>query len=151
GAIAAAPVADVSAQALPAAISRAVDLRALGNTAVLLVAADAGAVRVELDDLSMRTVRGAGTASGRLWVPSRLGVGGDFVVAAAPLFRLDGFRTGAEASWSLSFETIEDVDLQGRRLAVLGLRRDDRGRVAPDGAWLWVGEIGIETKAPTMK
>lgn len=41
----------------------------------------------------------------------------------------------------LAMEYVADVDVQGNRLLVAGLRRDDSGRLGADGAFAWSGSL----------
>lgn len=127
--------------ALPAGLSHATDIRFDAEGSVLLSVLDRGVVRFDPKSGSTAVVRGVGKAGG-LWVPSRLGADGDWIAVAAPINILDVFGWRQETGqWRFDFSGVEDIDLRGQEVVALGLRRDEKGRIAPDGAWLWRGKM----------
>lgn len=73
--------------------------------------------------------------------PVRLGASSSHVAAAGPLFDLAWTPLTDSHPRRPSFEFIEDIDVWGNRIVVLGTSRANDGAYAPDGAIAWVGSL----------
>jgi len=91
---------------------------------------------------------GARNGAGELWLTSRIGRSERATAVAAAAFQ--GFGLGAEFTGEpvrFGLEGIEDLDLQGSRVAVTGLMRSEtEGAFAPDGAVAWVLDLAAAAK-----
>lgn len=132
----------LSDRELPPALPAA-DVRWASESSVYLALVKAGTVEVSLEPLGgkvEKVILGAREPGG-FWGCSRLGASQDYLVAAGPAFSLTWRKRTDPLRKEIAFDGIEDIDVGGRRLAVLGARRDDKGRFAPEGAIAWVGSL----------
>lgn len=121
---------------LPQALTHALDLRWWEDGELLVAADTAGTVRLSLGEPPRESPFWPGGAAGKLRSHYRLALDAERVVVAAPLHAmLQGARTGGEILPGPKFEFVEDLDLHGSRLAVLGTRRDGDGEVERGIAW----------------
>lgn len=133
----------LSDRELPPALSPAADIRWASDTSVYLALTKSGTAEVSLEPLAgkvEKVILGAQEPGG-FWGCSRLGASQDYLVAAGPAFSLTWRKRTDPLRKEMAFDGIEDIDVGGRRLAVLGARRDDKGRFAPEGAIAWVGSL----------
>ena len=71
-----------------------------------------------------------------------IAVSGDHIVASDFAFAMQWRRrSGDPTTRRIGFEYIGDVDLDGNRLLVTGLHRDETGDFAADGAIAWLGTL----------
>lgn len=79
---------------------------------------------------------------GGFWLASRLARAESAWVTASPVHAVAWQREGHGRLEQVDFVSIVDLDASGDRLLVLGQRRDEEGRFAPDGALAWIGTLG---------
>lgn len=133
----------LSDRELPPALLNAVDVRWASDSSVLLSLTKSGTVEMSLEPLAGRVekvIPGAQEPGG-FWGCSRLGVSEEYLAVAGPAFSLTWRKRTDPLRKEIAFDGIEDIDVGGRRLAVLGARRDDKGDFAPDGAIAWLGSL----------
>lgn len=132
---------ELTSRDVPASIAESTDVRwAAGKQFVLsdykqgVVLFDGGRNAI------VRTVVPQGSQGGdHAFQPVHLGKSGDELAFAFALYDVgwhDPRRT--PATIHEVFDSIEDLDLREGTVAVLGLRRDDKGEVARDGAYAWI-------------
>lgn len=120
----------------------ALDVRFADADTLILAAAKQGVFRRSL--ATGRTERILdGTAPDGFFYCSRLGYSSSFLVPGSPFAALAWRRNtpGATLSAQFPFDMILDLDVHGDTLAVLGARRADDGRWAPEGGIAWVGSL----------
>jgi len=83
------------------------------------------------------------TATGHrnMWGASRIGSSQDFLAGAPEAFAVGWKRLPNGVLETAPFEVVADLDVWRDRMVVLGARKDDRQRFAPDGAIAWVGSL----------
>ena len=132
---------------LPISLVDAVDVRWADEHSIFLALARKGVVETPLDLRAPAkiVVPGEDTPGG-FWMSFQVGASRDFVVAGAGLLNLTWVRRGSSARREATFEGIHDLDVQADRLAVVGVRRDDQGRFAPEGAIAWMGSLADDLR-----
>jgi hypothetical protein len=124
-------------------LARPTDVRWEGDDHVLIAALQDGIARVSVADAAPpewlpEWPAGVGPGSRYMY----LGTSEKFVVAADLAFGLRWReRVAAGDVVSQPMEYIADLDVQGERLLISGLRRDDRGQLGADGAFAWIGSL----------
>jgi hypothetical protein len=78
---------------------------------------------------------------GGLWASHRLAASSTYLVAAGPAFSVSWRKLSEPGLSSESFDLIQAIDAHDNRLAVVGARRDEKGRFAPEGAIAWIGSL----------
>lgn len=98
-------------------------------------------------------ILGRGSDDNSVWLPFLVAASRDHLVVSSPVFsiawkRLDGGRLSGQ----VAFDAPTGLDLNGDRVAVLGFRKGERGRPAPDGAIAWVGHLsaGLDDLTPVL-
>lgn len=130
---------------LPESLAWARDIRFLGDQEVLISAYGAGLVRLRLDrpgeapkiEIPQGPPHTAAGSAGSIGASEQyLAIGGSH-------FAVGWQARKAGGSWIEDyFEFTQDIDVQGERIALLGLRRgDDRRAYDQDGAYLWLGSL----------
>jgi hypothetical protein len=130
-------------------LQRSRDVRWLDADNVLLATPDRGAVALPLDSAhpnpqasKVLVPGGPDRRPGGVWLPSRLGISDRFLAVGSPAFEIGwGSRSPAKLTGRETFEEITDLDVYGNRLAVLGTRRAENGKIAVDGAIAWIGSL----------
>lgn len=133
----------LSDRALPAPLQPAVDLRWANDGSADFALAKAGTVQASLEPLGgsvKELIPGAMQPDG-FWASARIGVSPEYLAVAGPAFALTWRKVGIPLRKEIDFDVIEDIDVGGRRLAVLGTRRDAKKGAAPDGAIVWTGSL----------
>lgn len=133
----------LSDRELPPQLLKAVDVRWASERSVYLTLTKWGTVEAVLDPLGSKikeVVPGAAKPDG-FWGSSHVGASPEYLVVAGPAFALTWRKAADPLRREIAFDGIEDIDVSGRRLAVLGVRRDDKGRFAPEGAIAWLGSL----------
>jgi hypothetical protein len=130
---------------LPENLGWARDIRFIGDQEVLVSAYGAGLVRLRLDrpgDVPrVEFPPGAPhTAAGSGW---SFGLSEDFLAIAATHFAVGWKPRTPAGTWVEDyFESTADIDVQGNRVVLLGLRKTDDGRrYDQEGAYLWLGNL----------
>lgn len=134
----------LSDRVLPPVLRTAMDVRWFSDSSVLLARGRNGVVEVSLDAerrAAVKTIVPGEKSPEGLWFSTRLGVSDQFLVIGASFRSLAWQRRPASARKEAEFEYIEDLDLQGDRLLVLGARKDSQQRFAPDGVIAWIGSL----------
>lgn len=128
---------------LPPALQQAVDIRWASESSVYLALTKSGTVEASLDPLAgnLREMVPGAAKPGGFWGSSRIGASPEFLAVAGPALSLTWRKLAAPLRKEIAFDVIEDIDVGGRRLAVLGARRDGKGDVAPEGAIVWTGSL----------
>lgn len=75
-----------------------------------------------------------------------LGASSQYLVTAAPAHMVSWISRAPSALRPIvtdnGFDSINDIDVLGDRVLVLGLRRDSKGTIAADGAVAWTARLG---------
>ena len=132
-----------SKASLPSELNRAKDVRWASDGSVYLALGANGASEVSLDPAGQQI---------REMVPGRAKPGGFFVshqVAVSPqYFLVSAYALGftwrkfdSPTRIDEAAEIIQGIDLWNDRLLLVGARRDEKGRFAPDGAIAWTGSL----------
>jgi hypothetical protein len=79
--------------------------------------------------------------TGRDTLVHHLALSGDRIAAAGMVFTLRWHERQGQASGQMAVYYITDLDLNGDRLLVSGLRFDAAGKFAGDGAMTWLGSL----------
>lgn len=119
------------------------DVRWASANSVYLALTKSGTVEASLDPLGghiEELIPGA-TKPGGFWGSSRVGASPEYLAVAGPAFSLAWRKLAAPLRKEIAFDVIEDIDVGAGKAAVLGARRDDKGRFAPDGAIGWLGSL----------
>lgn len=146
---------DVQTLKAPDSLPRPRDVRLDGEGALVLTVAGQGVVRVPFDGTSIGEPQVLVPENGDgIPVAVHLGLSPEMLVVSAPASilrwfdrRAASYRSGALGTWGsredapISF--FEDIDVQGKRIAVLGLMRAAEGGqgMSPDGAIAWTGSM----------
>lgn len=125
---------------VPEPVGRISDLRWAGDDSLYLAAGPAGVLRVKIEpDWGQPQV--VLPADESLWAAARLGASSSYVAAGAPGQIVAWRRLPAQPVQTFPLDTVVDLDVYEDRIALLGARKDERGRYAPDGAIAWVGSF----------
>jgi hypothetical protein len=120
------------------ALARANDIRWLNDNRAALSVGTEGTFSIGLrPDHEVARLLPAGIP----WLAKRLAVSDGEVLVAASLRELVRVRHGSAAEGFLEFESIEDIDARGGRVAVLGTRFGPDRTPSPDGALAWTATI----------
>ena len=129
---------------LPSSLRWALDVRWAGENAVFLATGKGGVNRLDFSTPETRVAPFLPTSPSHhgLWFAARLGVSPSFLAVGAPLDALAWVsQAGAADVCVADIDALIDLDVHGDRLALLGARRDGKGRWAADGAIAWVGTL----------
>jgi hypothetical protein len=133
----------ISDRMLPPGLEKATDVRWASDKTVYLSLREDGTVEAPLDP---------GGPAIKEWIPGRKTLGGwtlnhrvgashTYLVSAGPIFGLTWRALNQPLRKEASFDFLEDVDVSGNRLLVLGAQRDAKGKFAPDGTIVWLGSL----------
>ncbi|HZZ19322.1 MAG TPA: hypothetical protein VFE25_08135 [Opitutaceae bacterium] len=148
------PAATAAAPAAPAALrilsdttlgeplKYAVDVRWASGRSVYLALKRRGVVEYDLDGKAepKQLIPGEKEPGG-FWLSYHVAASSQFLIAGSPLFALTWRPLDSAVRKDEAFEGIDDLDVQGGRLAVVGVRRDSAGKFAPEGAIAWTGSL----------
>lgn len=135
---------------LDGSLRLASDVRFLDQHTLMLASRKFGVAKVHYEGRGVRVEEMIlPEGAGGIVLAEHLGVSADHFAAASPASQLiwmerrAGGATGMLGTWGspkapISF--FEDIDVQGDRLAILGLMRSDTG-MSPDGAVAWQGTM----------
>jgi hypothetical protein len=128
---------------LPAELRLAVDVRWASGSSVFLALKRSGVVEASLDGKGQppKQLIAGEKVPGGFWLSWHVAASPTYLVAGAPFFSLTWRRLGSAERKEEAFEGIHDLDLQGSRIAVVGARRDEAGKLAPEGAIAWTGSL----------
>jgi hypothetical protein len=140
---------------LPDGLHAAMDLRWASGHSVYIALGSGGVVEASLPS-GAATAAGSGAGGaigvlrqviagkdrpGGVFLASRLAASSDYLVAAAPVFQVAWRRLDQSSVLEEAFEFVQGVDVRGDRLAVVGVRSDEKRHFAPDGAIGWLGSL----------
>ncbi|MEM7586936.1 MAG: hypothetical protein AAF560_26330 [Acidobacteriota bacterium] len=135
-------------------LQMATDVRWAEAGSAYLAVMGVGGVALPLssDAARWKPVTPDGRGSGEIYQTSRIGVSSEYIAVASGIFTV-GWKARAgdekgndpgELDGMGLFEMIEDLDVSGDRLAILGTRRGDRNLISPDGAIAWTASMPEE-------
>lgn len=133
----------ISTTRLKEPIAMALDIRWASDQEVFLAAGRGGVYRYDLASRrSERVVAGEGSPGG-FFFSKRLAASGTFLVTGAMFAGFSSMANakGATLSPMVPFDVIVDLDVYDDTVAILGARRDEQGRWAPEGAIVWIGSL----------
>jgi hypothetical protein len=128
----------------PTALGSATDVRWAGDDSVLISDTDRGVGQATLPAGGILTVS---------WLPEwlrpkapgsqpkHIALSGDQIVAGDMVFMLEWHARHGHESGQIPVYYIADLDLNGDRLLVSGIRRDQAGKMGMDGAMAWLGSL----------
>jgi hypothetical protein len=120
----------------------AIDVRWASDHSVYLALKRSGVVEYNLDGKApLKQLIPGEKAAGGFWLAYHLAVSPRYLVAGAPLFAVTWRPLASGARKEEAFEGIDDLDVQGSRIAVAGVRRNSQGDFAPEGAIAWTGSL----------
>jgi hypothetical protein len=126
-------------------LNYAVDVRWASDESVYLALKKRGVVEYKLDGKGtpLKQMIPGQKEPGGFWLSYHVAASPRYLVAGAPLFALTWRPLDSAVRKEESFEGIDDVDLQGDKVALIGVRRDSNHRFAPDGAIAWTGSLDL--------
>lgn len=129
---------------LPSELNRAKDVRWASDGSVYLALAGDGASEVSLDPAGqkIREMVPGRAKPGGFFVSHQVAVSSQYFLVSANALGFTWRRMDAPTRSDEAAETIQGVDLWNDRLVLVGARRDEKGRFAPDGAIAWIGSLG---------
>jgi len=130
-------------RSLPVPMKHAHDVRWDGPDAVVLANGAHGIHWLPLDPrLPGRQILPGGKTQDAVWLAFRLALDGSTLAIAAPLYELVWQRRdGGDLHRDVVLEFMNDMDLRGDQLLLLGTYRDESGRRSPDAALAWLVEF----------
>lgn len=130
----------LSDRPFPAALGIVSDLRWAGADSLFLAGGRGGGLqlRFEPDWGKPEVVVPAGP---RLWAAARAGVSSRYIVMGAPAQTVAWRRLPAGSLKAFMLDTVVDLDVFDGKLVLLGARKDEHQKFAPDGAIAWVGSL----------
>lgn len=133
----------LSDRELPAALAKATDVRWAGDRSIYLALRDQGVVEIPLEPAPAlpREVVAGGAQLGGFFYSTLLGASARHLVAAAPGMAFTSVDLGTQIRRDEAFDAIHALDVQGDRLLILGMRRDEQMKVGTDGAIAWLGSL----------
>jgi hypothetical protein len=137
-----AAVSVVSTTQLQGELADALDVRWSAERELVLALGKKGLARYDVDTRESRRIVNGSRRDGFFYA-ARLGLSRGYIVPGSSFAALAWMRNapGAALSPQIPFDMIVDLDVYGDQLAVLGARRADDGRWAPEGAIVWVGTL----------
>jgi hypothetical protein len=120
----------------------AVDVRWAGDHSVYLSLKKSGVVEYSLDGKApLKQMIPGSKEPGGFWLSYHLAVSPRYLVDGSPLFALTWRPLDSTVRKDVPFEGIDDLDIQGNKVAVVGVRRGADRTFAPDGAIAWIGSL----------
>lgn len=128
---------------LPQAFEWASDVAWASDRSLFLGLSSHGVVEVSLDapGTPLQEVIPGRLKPGGFWAAVRIAASPEYLAASGPAVVLTWRPRKAPPREEMPFDTIEGIDVQGKKLAIVGGKRDEGGRYAPDGAIAWVGRL----------
>jgi hypothetical protein len=119
------------------------DIRWAADDTLYVGAARDGVLRLPFEPAWGRPSAVLSTTTGHrnVWGASRIGISQDYLAGAPEAFAVGWKRLPDGPFETEAFAGIVDLDVWRDRLVLLGVRRDEQGRFAPDGAIAWVGSL----------
>ena len=133
----------LSERAFPRELRFVTDIRWVADDVLYVGAAKEGVLRLPFEPAWGHPSPVLSTTTGHrnVWGASRIGISRDYLAGAPEAFAVGWKRLPDGPLEVESFDGIVDLDVWRDRLVVLGVRRDEQGRFAPDGAIAWVGSL----------
>lgn len=130
----------LSDRPLPKALGIVADLRWASADSLFLAAGKSGVLRLRFEpEWGERELV---VPSGRsLWAAARLGASSRYLAVGAPAHTVAWRKLPAGELQAVPLYTVVDLDVFENRLVLLGARKDERERFAPDGAIAWIGSL----------
>ncbi|MFL6201871.1 MAG: hypothetical protein ACJ76J_22080 [Thermoanaerobaculia bacterium] len=130
----------LSDRPLPKALGIISDLRWASADSLFLAAGKSGALRLRFEpEWGEREIL---VPSGKsLWAAARIGASSRYLAVGAPAHTVAWRKLPAGELQAVPLYTVVDLDVFEDRLVVLGARKEERGRFAPDGAIAWIGSL----------
>ncbi len=139
---------------LPSPILWAFDVRWADDRSVWIAAGKRGvwAVAADGDPENRPEAVVRSSDPGAPWLATQLALSESHLVAGAPVFSFTWSRRSPLDLATVPFDILVDLDLSAGRLLVLGGIKDERQRLAPDGAIGWLGPVegGREALRPVL-
>ncbi len=131
---------------LPADLQRAVDVRWASDQSLYFALQGHGVVEAPLaaGRGAVKEMIPGKDRPGGLWNAYRVAASSDYLVATPPLFEVAwrSARPGGDPGLvEAPFEYVQAIDVQARKLAIVGVRSDEKRTFAPDGAIGWTGSL----------
>ena len=128
---------------LPQAFEWASDIRWASERSVYLAVAKDGTVEMSLDPQGPppKEMIAGSSKPGGFWASHRVAVSSRYLVVAGPALSLTWRPLAEPTRTEMPFEGIQGIDARENRLAIVGLRRDEKGRIGADGAIAWLGSL----------
>ena len=133
----------LSARELPASLAKATDVRWAGAGSIYLALRDQGVVEIPVEPapaLPREVVAGSAQLGG-FFYSTLLGASPRYLVAGASAMAFTSVDLGTKSRRDEAFDAIHALDVQGDRLLILGMRRDEQWKVGTDGAIAWLGSL----------
>ena len=128
------------------------DIRWDGDGEVLVSTLRRGLARISVDKVEAPQWLAEwppGEAPGHRY--AYIGVSDDFIAAADLPFQIRWRgRAPNDEIVNQPFEYVADIDVHDRRILIAGLRRDDTGQFAADGAFAWIGTLPSGALRPVL-
>lgn len=127
---------------LPQAFDRAADVRWASDTSVYLSMGIDGAKEVSLDPAGPppREMIPGNSKPGGFWGARHVAASSQYFAAAGQALVATWRHMADPAREEVPFDTIQDIDVQEGRFAIVGAQRSEDGlQFAPDGAIAWTG------------
>jgi hypothetical protein len=129
---------------VPESLETLSDLRWAGPDSLYLAAGPAGALKVRIEPgWGGPQVVFPGDAG--VWAAARIGASGSHLAVGAPGMVVGWRRLPGGPVRILSFDLVVDLDVFKDKVVLLGARKDERGRFAPDGAIAWLGSLDLDS------
>jgi hypothetical protein len=128
----------------PTALGAAADVRWAGDDSILVSDTDRGIGQATLPASGKVTVSWLPEwppPTGPGLQPLHIALSGDRIVSGDWLFMLRWHARHGHESGQIPVYYIADLDLNGDRLLVSGMRRDPAGKMGMDGAMAWLGSL----------
>ncbi|MGH7484210.1 MAG: hypothetical protein ACREMY_01230, partial [bacterium] len=129
--------------ALPKALEWASDVRWASDKSVYLGASIAGTFEVSLEPAGPppRELIAGRSKPGGFWSSHRIAASSQYLAAAGPALVVTWRGLNDPTRVEVPFDTIEGIDVQENRFAIVGARRDEKGNYGADGAIAWIGTL----------
>lgn len=130
----------LSDRPLPKALGIISDLRWASADSLFLAAGKSGVLRLRFEPKwgEQELVIPSGKS---LWVAAWIGASSRYLAVGAPAHTVAWRKLPAGELQAAPLYTVVDIDVFEDRLVVLGARKDERERFAPDGAIAWIGSL----------
>lgn len=130
----------LSDRPLPKELGIVSDLRWASADSIFLAAGKSGGLRLRFEpEWGKHEVEVPAGPS--LWAAARVGASSRYLAIGAPAHTVAWRKLPAGELRAVALYTVVDLDVFEDRLVVLGARKDERERFAPDGAITWIGSL----------